>query len=400
MKAMSIKKYLKPLKGNLNYWVVNYQILYNRTKAELSTGIRCKKLEWDETGERFKSNSFHNQSLAGIDNKIWRAKNDLDDKGIYYEARDIKVLVHGEKKINIRIIEFYKSYWAAKQNDKEISKSTIQKYEQTLVYLEKFLKAKGKENPMVSEIDSKFIHGFNEFLKLVAWNEFGDSLTLSTMNKHHSRFRTILNDAIKKEFLKTNPYISLKLSFPNSKREYLTQEELEALQKIDLANNESLDRTRDIFLFSCFTGLRYQDAIQLKMENIITIKEKLYLKIDQIKTGERREIPILDNALDIIKKYSTSKERIIKDLVLPTLSNQKINQYLKIIANLASIKKPLSHHIARHTCATTILLDNKVPLEMVSHWLGHNSVRTTQIYAKISHSNLEDQREKLNLLIK
>ena len=74
--------------------------------------------------------------------------------------------------------------------------------------------------------------------------------------------------------------------------------------------------------------------------------------------------------------------------------------YLKIIANLASIKKPLSHHIARHTCATTILLDNKVPLEMVSHWLGHNSVRTTQIYAKISHSNLEDQREKLNLLIK
>jgi integrase/recombinase XerD len=176
----------------------------------------------------------------------------------------------------------------------------------------------------------------------------------------------------------------------------LSQEEIDSIVDLDFQENKSLDMTRDIFLFSCYTGLRYNDAINLKMESISKINDQIYLRIDQGKTDERREIPILDTALKIIEKYTFCKERLVKNLVLPTLSNPKINQYLKYIANLAGITKPLSHHIARHTCATTILLDNDVPLETVSHWLGHNSVRTTQIYAKISHAKLDKESKRLN----
>ena len=130
--------------------------------------------------------------------------------------------------------------------------------------------------------------------------------------------------------------------------------------------------------------------------SLMEINGNTYLRIDQGKTGERIEIPLLDPAKKIIIKYRVSFERTNQGKLLPVLSNQKVNKYLKFLAELAGIKKALTHHVARHTCATTVLLDNEVPLETVSHWLGHRSIRTTQIYAKISHRKLSSAANKLN----
>jgi integrase len=168
----------------------------------------------------------------------------------------------------------------------------------------------------------------------------------------------------------------------------LTNNELTKFLDVDLDGHRSLERVRDLFLFSCYTGLRFQDAQDLTMDNLNHIDDEVFLQFDQGKTDERREIPLLKPALVIIDKYQGSKERTVKGMILPKYSNQKTNFYLKHIAKLSEITKPLTHHIARHTCATTVLLDNGVPIETVSHWLGHRSMRTTLIYAKTSHRNL------------
>ncbi len=118
------------------------------------------------------------------------------------------------------------------------------------------------------------------------------------------------------------------------------------------------------------------------------INDEQHIRVDQIKTNERREIPLLTPSVGIINKYSSAHFRLIKHKILPGYSNQRINIYLKVIAAQAGINKNLTHHIARHTCATTILLDNNVPIEVVNHWLGHTNIKTTQIYAKISHPTL------------
>lgn len=243
------------------------------------------------------------------------------------------------------------------------------------------------------------ISSWDDFLKEVVWNDKGDKLGVTTINKHHTRLKTIFNYAINRDDLDRNPYNNFRLSFPPANREYLTREEVDRIKEVNLNENKTLDKVRDIFLFSCYTGLRFGDAMALKMEDITLINGEPHIRVDQIKTGERREIPLLNPAKEIVSKYEWSGERTVYKRVLPKLTNQRVNQYLKVIANLASINKRLSHHIARHTCATTILLDNDVPLEVVSHWLGHVSIQTTQIYAKISHSNLKKQSDILNKLI-
>ena len=131
----------------------------------------------------------------------------------------------------------------------------------------------------------------------------------------------------------------------------------------------------------------------------MNINEEKHIRINQLKTNERREIPILKNAKRIIYKYKPGSFRINEGKILPNYSNQRVNIHLKVIGAMAGINKNLTHHIARHTCATTILLDNNVPIDLVSHWLGHNNIRTTQIYAKISDTKLQVQSERLNRLI-
>ena len=400
LKTISIKLYLKSVRSDKAKLTVYTRLLYNRSKAEFTTGLRCTKADWNNTKEQFKNSSLLNQKLAEITEKIYRAKNELDDQSREYSARDLKALFNGEKRSSMLLTDFYEDYLRNKTKEGRTTESTTQKYAQTLSYLKAFLNEAKLRAKRINDVQLRFITAFDEYLKNVVWNEFGDRLSKTTINKHHSRFKAVLNDSINKGFLTFNPYRNFKLSFPNSKREYLTTKELNSIQELDLTENESLDKTRDIFLFSCYTGLRYKDAINLKMSGISKINEQVYLRIDQGKTGERREIPIIDRALQVIEKYSFSNDRLVKNLVLPTMSNQKTNQYLKYIANLAGIRKPLSHHIARHTCATTILLDNNVPLETVSHWLGHNSVRTTQIYAKTSHEKLSKESKRINSILK
>lgn len=145
-----------------------------------------------------------------------------------------------------------------------------------------------------------------------------------------------------------------------------------------------MQHVRDLFIFSCYTGLAYADVMRLTPKNVtLGIDGDYWIFTNRKKTDESVRIPILPKAFAIIEKYKTHPIVVNSGLLLPHFSNQKLNSYLKEIADVCSIEKNLTFHLARHTFATTITLTNGVPIETVSKLLGHSSIKTTQIYAKV-----------------
>ncbi len=203
--------------------------------------------------------------------------------------------------------------------------------------------------------------------------------------------------AVDKNLLDKNPYKDFKFKSEPGRLTYLTSNELKKLEEHDLCENESLERVRDIFLFSVYTGLRHSDAVNLKNDNIELEGKRNWIVYKQQKTGEHNKIPMLNKALDLYTKYE--EERKITGYILPRLSHQKLNAYLKTIANLVGIKKPLSHHVARHTAATTIFMQNGISLETTGKLLGHRSIKSTQIYAKVTNMMLKEAAHELDKLI-
>jgi site-specific recombinase XerD len=157
-----------------------------------------------------------------------------------------------------------------------------------------------------------------------------------------------------------------------------------------------LIRVRDFFVFSCFTGLAYIDVKQLRKCEIEYHEEKYWIRTRRQKTGGRANIPLLNVPMEIIRKYCNLEALNPEDTVIPILTNQKINAYLKELADLCGISKTLSFHVARHTFATTVTMMNGVPIETVSKMLGHKNINSTQHYARIVDQKVGEDMELLS----
>ena len=173
------------------------------------------------------------------------------------------------------------------------------------------------------------------------------------------------------------------------------KEELETLRNKVIHINR-LDQVRDIFLFSCYTGLSYIDIFFLTRKDIsIGIDGEQWILTTRIKTRTDLRIPWLPIPKEILNKYSKEPEIIKYGWLLPKLTNQRLNSYLKEISDLCKFKKELTFHCASHTFATTVTLTNGVPIETVGKMLGHKSLRTTQIYAKILDNKVSTDMQQL-----
>jgi site-specific recombinase XerD len=200
--------------------------------------------------------------------------------------------------------------------------------------------------------------------------------------KYLSNFRKIVNICIRNGWLQKDPFMAFKMTKREVERTALTEFELQTLA-VKKFSIERLTIVKDIFLFSCFSGLAYSDVKKLRRsEIVIGIDGEKWLISRRQKTDITARIPLLQQALDIIDRYENNRQCILENRVLPVLSNQKMNAYLKEIADLCGINKNLTYHIARHTFATTVTLSNGVPIETVSKMLGHRNLKT-QHYAKI-----------------
>ncbi|GAA4274996.1 site-specific integrase [Aquimarina gracilis] len=269
---------------------------------------------------------------------------------------------------------------------------TIKNYFTTEKYLFTFLAKKKKiDDIFLKQLNYQFIIDFERFLRGARSKKKQLMLSNNGVMKHLERFKKMVNLAIKLEWITKNPFQQFQLKFDKYDREYLTERELSMLENTSF-KNKRLEKIKDCFLFSCYTGLSYIDAKELTLNQITKgIDSNYWIFTKREKTNETIKVPLLPKALIILDKYKYN----VSDFLLPIPSNQKINSYLKEIMKDCGIYKNITFHVARHTFATTVMLSNGVPIETVSKLLGHTKLSTTQIYARVVESKISEDISNL-----
>jgi len=392
---VSLKHYLFQGRGTEGALPIYLRITYDRKKAETHSGYTCTVKDWNEAGQCSKTNSTINQELTQQKGKVYKLLIALEDNNRPISANILKDLYLGKSKVLPSLLEYLEHHIKEIQIRNEIKAISVNKYIQSKASLVKFIPAKyGLPDLTMDKVSYEFINAYDLYLK----QEY--KLHKNTINKYHSRLRTILLRAQAEGYLNRHPYSNFKLISVKTERTFLTADEVAKIIEADFSHNLSLDRVRDLFIFSCYTGLRFQDAQNLTTSNLSNIKSKHFLRYTQNKTGGAVDIPLLPAAKAIIKKYEKSSEREVLKMLLPKISNQKVNSYLKIIGDQAGVTQAITHHMARHTFATTICLNNNMPLEDLSKLLGHSSLKTTQIYGRITQQRLSSSMEKVRKKLK
>ncbi len=373
----------------------------DRKKSEYSSGYFIEKAHWNEAKQRVnEKNNLHediNNELMAIESKIFDIKRNLENEDKLVSTSIIKDILTEKHKLVAMVLESFDNYTDLLEKKGETKLSTGTRYNETKARIQDFLiEKKNIKDINVKYINYKFLEELDVFLSQVKVKHSDKTLSRNTVNKHLSRLRTILIHCMNNGFITSNPFSGYELKNTKSTIEYLEESEVKQLIEHNLGGNKSLQRVRDLFVFSCFTGLRYSDTQALTMDKVIIDKNgKYWIKTDTIKTSQFIGIPILKEAVKILDKYKNSPERKVKNLALPQISNQKGNAYLKTIADLVGIDKRLHHHVSRHSCGT-YLVSKGYSLEMVAEWLGHESTRTTKIYAKITGKVLDKIRDELD----
>ena len=268
---------------------------------------------------------------------------------------------------------------------KDNSYTTYQKFNTCKGHFQAFLKAKYKVSDVsVKQLNPQMVDEFLLYLRVDL------DIAHNTSIKFMHNFKRITALCLRNGWISRDPFVGIKLALKEVDRPYLNEEELRRV--IDYHSPmDRLNRVRDFFLFACFTGLAYADVKKLKRNEIDTDGANYWIRTRRQKTGGRSNIPLLEVPMTIIRRYAALEEAGSQDTIVPIISNQKMNSYLKEIADACGIDKQLSFHVARHTFATTVTLTNGVPIETVSKMLGHKDLRSTQHYARIVDQKVGDE---------
>ncbi|QTE36107.1 site-specific integrase [Mucilaginibacter gossypii] len=267
----------------------------------------------------------------------------------------------------------------------KLSPNTIKSYNSVLGILKGFNKKLS-----FGDLSPLLINKFDEYLAKKRANSLNGRFV------KHKCFKSIINQAISNGYIKENPYRFFKIKSTLGIREYLTIEEVKLLINADIpANMSNLYVVRDLFLFSCYTGLRYSDVMNLRVENVKIDKDQPRLEIQVIKTERKLIVPLSQEALDIIKLYTKINSKNLQRLALPTMANPTINKALKDLMEIAGIEKSISFHCARHTFASNhVEIDTSIV--HLKNLLGHRNLAQTQLYAKSTMDDLFGSVAKMN----
>lgn len=374
------------------------RITVNGKRANLSLQRRIPLSNWDASrgnvkGTNQQSKGF-NKYLEQVRAKIYQSYEDLlgEDKIITAQLIKSRFLgINGERKSLLELFEYHN-----KISEEKLNCHTLRHYKVTQGYLKKFLSLKLQTTDIwLQNLNYSFIVDFEYFIKSYQPKDHQRKMGHNTAMKHMQRLRKMVTMAYHLEWIVRDPFVRFKTYFENNSREFLKPEELKSLEKFH-SSIPRLNIINDLFLFSCYTGICYADINSLTKDNIIKGSEGGYwVKSVRKKTNSVFEIPLLKKAKDLIRKYEGHPRTSNSNSIFPCFSNQKINSYLKEIAELNGINKNLTFHMARHTFATTITLCNGVPIETVSKLLGHTKIATTQIYARVITKKVFDDMQIL-----
>ena len=369
---------------------IKCRITFLKSRKEFSTGIFVNQDYWNSGKQKAiplsKENSILNNKLSLIYQQIDKAflmlqilPNDFDVDDIYrkYKGEDSKKEItilgaydlHNEKTKKLIGIDFNQLSWSR----------YVESRRKVALFISKFY---NRKDVRLKDLDLKFIQDLEYFFKTEL------KLKQATVYRSIQRIKKIIQFAISENYLQRDPFHLYKNKKYKTVIIYLTDEELKKLEKHNFSQVR-LQQVKDLFIFCCYTGLAYAEMSTLTTKNIeMGFDGNEWIQMIRKKTNKKISIPILPKAREILDKYNDK---------LPTLSNQKFNSYLKEISELVGIDKKLTHHTARKTFATTVLLFNNVPMEIVSELLGHSNMNITQAhYGKVVHKKVSNEIKKLN----
>ncbi len=372
------------------------RITINKERTEFSLKRQVSPKIWDDKKERAKSktdealeiNNFIDQYerkiLSYIDFLV------LDKQKV--TARIIQDKLIGKREARKTILKVFQEHNdnARKLIGIDFAADTVQRYETCYMHTKDFIRWQYKREDLpLEDLNHQFISNYEIYLKTER------KCAHNTTIKYLKNFKKIVRIALANNWMKKDPFATIKFKLKPVDAIYLTKDELDIIISKDI-EIDRLKQVRDVFVFCCFTGLAFSDVKSLKREHLSTDKNGItWIHKKRTKTDQMSTIFMIEAAKKLMAKYENDPELIEKSAVMPVLTNQKMNAYLKEIGTICGINKPISTHTARHTFATTVALENNIPLEVVSKILGHSSTKMTQRYARITEELIKKNMTKI-----
>lgn len=356
--------------------------------------------KWNQKAQRLKGTDQESISVRDrmrfLSNEIGSAYDELRYQKEEVTAEKIRAKVEGDED-GKNITELMKYHLDGP--GKLLAQGTLKNYHSTERFILEFLKKKKLKDIKLTKIDFKFLTEFSIYLRTKTPDKGQRICTNNTVMKHVERFQKLMGLALRFGWIVKDPFLFFKRNIVTKDREVLDDDELVGLQELQLTDPIQ-EVVRDMFIFSCYTGLAYSEISTLSVKHLTRDSEGgIWLEMKRQKTFHTTErkflVPVLPIALQLIQKYRYKPESINKAMVFPCPTNQYTNRILKIIAVKAGIIKKLIFHMARHTFATTVTLGKGVSIESVSYMLGHSSIRTTQIYSKVKQKKVASEMKCL-----
>jgi len=383
----SLLFYLKKPKNYVNGPRPIYmRITVDGIPKEISTGRECDPSKWNSKANRMKGTTeavkIMNSFLDTLVSKVSTIHTAMTAAAEEITAESIKLRYQGKDIKQKQFLDVFREHNIHMEAllGNGFKPNTLKGYKTSLSHFEGYLEKEFRLADIdTRKIDHAFVTGYEFFLR----STMGCSAVSAA--KYMKHLRKIIKICIAHRWITDDPFAFYKIKAKAKEKEFLTDAELRRLAHV-----------RDIFVFCCYTGLSYADVKKLKWTDIAEgVDGKLWIFTSREKTETSSNIPLLPKALEIIERYRDYPPCVSKDMVLPVLSNQKMNSYLKEIADLCEITKELTFHKSRHTFATSVTLANSVPIETVSKMLGHTDIKTTQHYAKLLDNRVAIDMERL-----
>jgi site-specific recombinase XerD len=386
MKAkITLHIYAKTTKANAAGQLPIYiRLTVDGQRFEFSSKKFIEKSKWSPELSKMKGNSEEARTLNNyldlMKSKVFDVQMELIHKNEELSLENFKSRILGTHQRERMIIPIYQNH-----NDKiedlignGYAYGTLERFKISLKHLQEFISWKYNVLDIgINKIDYAFVTEFEFYLRSVK------KCNNNTAVKYVRNFRKIIKICLDNDWMEKDPTTRYEGKMKEVERDFLTEDELNRIYNKRFSS-ERLTLVKDIFIFSCYTGLAYVDVKGLKKDHIaIGIDGEKWIFKNRQKTDTKSKIPVLPIAEEIIQKYADHPRCLNEDAILPILTNQKMNSYLKEIGDLCDIPKEITFHMARHTFATSVTLTNGVPIETVSKMLGHKNIQTTQHYAKV-----------------
>lgn len=347
--------------------LVQVEASLNQRKVYFKTNIYLRPEHWDKRTAQVCNHPQANDLNAMLFEfvlHLQRIELELWKRGVPATLSLLKDAMKKNRPVNVTFPVFAKEY--VTHSDRR--ESTKENLYTTITVLQEF-----RPGLDFKDITYSFLKDFEVYLR-----EKGNGI--NTVAKHLRQLRTLVNEAINQGYIHADayPFRKFKIKQERGRHEFLTPDELKKLENLEV-NDRKLRHVLDAFLFCCYVGLRYSDFCQLTPANFIRVNGKKWLHFKSIKTGIELRLPLHllfeGKALSILDRYNIAEFASLG-------SNSEVNKALSVIVGMARIKKHVTYHTARHTCAT-LLIHQGVPITTVQKLLGHTSVKTTEIYSEI-----------------